>query len=78
MTINPDIFTHTYEFDFGDSFIKGDVEFDTDNKMSFNIKQSAEPMPAETYQLCLDLLNIILKIYTSGNTLKLIKIKKKE
>ena len=73
-----DLYTHTYEFDFGGTFLKGEIEFDTDNKMTFNIKQSGDPMPSEVYDYCLQLLELIKKIYDSKNTLNLVKIKLKE
>lgn len=77
MALNPDLYTHTYEFVFDDIFLKGKVEFDTDGKMSFNIEQGAEPLPADCYQYCLDFLNLAKKIYEAKKTLSLIKIKTK-
>lgn len=42
-----DPYTHYFVFELGDRFIRGELEFDTDNKASFRIKEWSEPLPAE-------------------------------
>ncbi len=44
-----DFYTHKFTFEIDGVLIKGDVEFDTDQKASIHIKESSEP-------LCVDIL----------------------
>ena len=41
----PDSFTHRFNFRVGDTFIRGECEFNTDQKASVWIKESSNPLP---------------------------------
>lgn len=76
--MEPDLFTHTFEFNINGVVVKGAVEFDSDNKVSMEITQTGIPLQSETLQYILDFFDLIKKIKDSDGTINLIKIKKKD
>lgn len=80
---NIDVYTHNFSFEVdsaGGQFIKGEVEFDTDGKVSFKIKDSSSPLQAETLSLFTNLFEYLKKIYDLTGGIVMIKVsnKKKE
>jgi len=75
-----DQFTHNFNFevdDAGGQFIKGDVEFNTDGKVSFKIQNSATPLKRETLALFVEFLDYIYKIFEKTGGISSIKVVKK-
>ena len=75
--MEPDIFTHTFEFDVDGVIVKGEVEFNTDKKISMDIKQAGVPLQAETLDIILQMFDLIKEIENANGVINLVKIKKK-
>jgi len=74
-----DPYTHEFKYEVNGSFIRGEVEFDTDNKATFKITEWSQPLPLETLQDFCDVMERIKGIYDNENdNVKKIIIKKKE
>jgi len=77
-----DIYTHDFKFQIGDGgqFIEGEIEFNTDGKVSYKMDKFSEPIKAETLAYFNEITELIKKIFhaTDPKGIKLIKFKKKD
>ena len=73
-----DIFTHDFKFDVANTIVSGEVEFDTDNEVSMNIKQAGIPLKADTMQIILDIFELLKQLHETDNFIKVVRIKKKD
>jgi hypothetical protein len=72
-----DLYTHTFEFKIGDGgkFLTGDIEFDTDNKVSYRFKTFSEPINEDTLAYFTELGQLCKKIFHESGGIKMIRIK---
>ena len=72
-----DQYTHKFEFKVGDGgkYIDGDIEFNTDGKVSYRMKNWSEPIQEQTLQDFLDLTVILKRIFHTHEGIKEIKFK---
>jgi len=76
-----DQFTHTFKFEInkdGSDFIKGECEFDTDEKASYKIESTSEPLNHPTLGYFMELMALIRKIYEENGGVKNIKVSLKK
>jgi len=76
-----DIYTHNFKFYIGkngENRIEGDCEFDSDQKMTFSIQDTSDPLPVETLTSFNELMNLIKKIYDDSGGVDRIIIKNKK
>jgi len=79
--MEPDQYTHNFKFfvgKHGENTITGDCEFDSDNKMTFKIKETSDPLPAETMSLFLEYMNLVKRIYEAQGGVRIASIVNKE
>ena len=77
----PEKYTHNFNFEVdsaGGQYIKGEVEFDTDGKVSFKIKDSSSPLKSETLSLFNKYLEFMKSIYDTTGGIVVVKVSKKE
>ena len=72
-----DPYTHEFKFELDGNFINGEVEFNTDGKVSFKINAWSEPLPIEILNQFSELMAMLKKIYENEGDIKKISIKKK-
>lgn len=76
MPIDP--YTHDFRFEIGGQFIRGEVEFDTDKKMSFSMKEWSTPLDADNLEKFNKFMDL-LKIFFEGvGEIKVIGVRQKE
>ena len=73
-----DIYTHVFDFTVGSKFIRGEVEFDTDGKMSYKIKEVSDPFSNDFLHMFQELMSFLFILYNQEGEIKNIKIKRKE
>jgi len=73
-----DMFTHDFKFDMANTTLKGEVEFNTDQEVSMEIKQAGIPLKTDTMQVVLDIFELLKELIENGETINLIKIEKKD
>ena len=73
-----DIYTHTFDFTVGQKFIRGEVEYDTDEAMSYKIKEVSDPFSNDFLKMFQSLMDYLFILYNQEGEIKLIKIKRKE
>lgn len=74
-----DNYTHEFKYEVNGVFIRGECEFDTDEKASFKVTEWSQPIPLTTMADFLKVMELIKDIYDKNdNTVKKIIIKKKE
>lgn len=71
-------YTHSFELNVNNKFIKGDVEFNVDKKMTYNIKNSSDPFSNEMLGYFMEFMALLKKMYDFEGEIKLIKVKKNE
>ena len=49
-------YTHIYELEINGKYIKGDVEFNLDKQMTYNVKHSSDPFDNEMMQYFIDFM----------------------
>jgi len=71
--------THDFKFQIGDGgqFIEGDIEFNTDGKISYKITSWSEPVKDTTLQRFSEVAELMRQIFHEFGGLKLIKFKLK-
>lgn len=75
-----EIFTHTFEFevkDDGSQFIRGQIEFNVDGEVSFEIEESSIPFSKKAMQKFMELCDICQGIFYGLEGIKRIEIAKK-
>ena len=76
--MNPnDPYTHEFKFEVDNSFIYGEVEFNTDGKVSFKIENTSIPLPKEILNEFVKLMEMVQSIYKTEGEVKKIVIKKR-
>ena len=73
----PDSYTHRFDIEVDAIHINGDVEFNTDGKMTFNVKQWNNPMSSEDLTMLKTILDYCHEVTENFGEIKLIRIKKK-
>jgi hypothetical protein len=73
-----DIYTHNFDFTVGSKFIRGEMEFDTDEKMSYKIKETSDPFSNEFLHFFQELMDYLFILYNQQGEIKKITIKRKE
>ena len=73
-----DLYTHEFKFDIEGNFITGEVEFDTDDKVSFKMLTWSQPLSLDIMGKFNELMTLMGKIYNENGAIKKIIIKKKE
>lgn len=66
-----DIYTHIFEFEINDTFIRGEVEFNTDGEASFKLdipESTSQPLPLETLKHFTELMDLIKHIHDEGKS----------
>ena len=73
------MYTHEFKFQLGDGgqFIEGEIEFDTDNKISYKMDSFSEPIKAETLKKFDEVCELIRTVYEQFGGIKLIRFKLK-
>lgn len=69
-----DPFTHYFTFDLGDVFVTGKVEFDQDNKMTFQVIKISTPMDDEAMHMFIDWLDFLRKVFEKYKKIKRIGV----
>ena len=72
-----DIFTHDFKFEVGasaDQFLSGEVEFNTDGKVSYNVTESSTPLKKETLEHFNSLMELLREIFVEFGGIKRIRI----
>ena len=75
-----EIFTHTFEIELkadGSQFIKGQIEFNVDGKVSFNIEETSIPFSKDAMKKFMALCEICQNIFYSLEGIKKIEIVQK-
>jgi hypothetical protein len=75
-----DPYDYTFKFFIGKNgeyAISGECEFDTDNKMTYKIDDTSDPLPAETLASFNEYMNLMKKIYDSSGGFKQMTVKLK-
>ena len=74
-----DQYTHTFDFQIGDGgkFLTGEIEFNTDNKVSYKFKTFSEPISEDTLSQFTRLTELLKEIYHGSGGIKMIRIKTK-
>ena len=74
-----DIYTHDFKFQLGDGgqFIEGEVEFDTDGKVSYKMTSLSEPIRANTLKKFNELCELMRTIFVEYGGIKMIRFKEK-
>ena len=75
-----DPYTHSFKFYIGkngENRVEGDCEFDSDQKMTFKVENTSDPLPVETLNSFNELMNLIKKIYDDSGGVDKIIIKTK-
>ena len=75
-----EIFTHTFELDFGadgGQFLHGQIEFNVDGEVSFKIEESSIPLSKEAMQKFMDLCDVCQEVFYKLDGIKNIEIKQK-
>jgi hypothetical protein len=75
-----DPYTHIFKFFIGkngENTLSGECEFDSDDKMTFDIKDTSTPITVETLAFFNELMSLIKRIYDSSGGVKQILIKTK-
>jgi len=77
-----DIYTHNFKFQIGDGgqFVEGDIEFNSDGRVSYRIDESSDPLLKETLVYFNRLIDLLKDIYHGNDPagIKLIKFNKKK
>lgn len=74
-----DQYSHEFKYEVNGIFIRGECEFDTDEKASFKVKEWSEPIPLTAIQDFCDVMERVKGIYDNNdNNVKKIVIKQKE
>ena len=80
MPADPGIFTHTFEISLkedGSQFIKGEIEFNQDGEVSFDITDSSIPFSKEAMKKFMALCEICQDIFYGLDGIKKIEIVQK-
>ena len=74
-----DPYTHDFKFQLGDGgqFVEGDIEFNTDGKVSYKITSISEPVLDTTLQRFSEVAELMRQIFHEFGGLKLIRFKLK-
>jgi len=75
-----DQYTHNFVFSTSDGgkFLKGECEFNTDNKLSFKFNSFSEPISEDTIGLFTEFMGLCHKIFNSEEGIVKLSINKKE
>ena len=71
------MYTHTFKFELENSSVRGEVEFNTDGKVSFKLDNVSEPLALTDLSYFKRLMELLKEIYTAGGGIRKIKIIKK-
>ena len=74
-----DIYTHDFKVKLGDGgqFIEGEIEFNTDNKISYKMTSWSEPIRAETLKSFNEICETIRVMFEQYGGIKIIRFKEK-
>lgn len=75
--MNPNEFTHNFEFDLNNVRVAGELKYGIDGKISMDFKQVGIPLNSDTLQLILSFLELAQSINDVNGGVNNIKIKKK-
>ena len=72
-----EVFTHKFKFKVGDGgqFVNGNIEFNVDGKISFEVEELSIPLHKEVLEHFTELTNLLQKIFKSHGGIKLIRFK---
>jgi len=77
--MSSDQYTHQFKYEVNGIFIRGECEFNTDEKASFKVTEWSQPIPLAAMADFIDVMEKVKAIYVNNNDIvKKIIIKEKE
>lgn len=76
----PDQYTHNFEFKVGDGgkFLEGEIEFNTDGRVSYRFSSISEPIQLDVLRDFIDLTELLKRIFVSMDGIKKIEFTEKQ
>lgn len=76
----PSLFTHTFEVELkadGSQFIKGEIEFNVDGKVSFDIQETSIPLSKDALHDFTELTDLLQRMFYQFEGIKRIELVQK-
>lgn len=73
-----DPYTHEFKFETDGQYLRGEIEYNTDEKTTYRVNEMSHTMYGDLLDLFKEFIMLSEKIFRTVGELKVIRIKKKE